>query len=78
LRKLITIILYGVPNYLDSFFRARYLGGLDARKIEALGFYSDSHRGIHTYLLILKAMYTYILKLQTINYSLVTLTIVSR
>jgi acetolactate decarboxylase len=38
----------GVPNYLDSFFRNRYLGGLDDRTIEALGFYSDSHRGMLT------------------------------
>ena len=38
----------GVPNYLGSFFRARYLGGLDDRKIEGLGFYSNSHRGVLT------------------------------
>jgi hypothetical protein len=38
----------GVPNYLVSFLRSRYLGGLDDRKIEALGFYSPSHRGVLT------------------------------
>ncbi|NJK56150.1 MAG: hypothetical protein HC939_09200 [Pleurocapsa sp. SU_5_0] len=38
----------GVPNHLGSFLRSRYLGGLDDRKIEALGFYSPSHRGVLT------------------------------
>lgn len=38
----------GVPNHLGSFLRSRYLGGLGDRKIEALGFYSDSHRGVLT------------------------------
>jgi acetolactate decarboxylase len=38
----------GVPNYLGSFFRSRYLGRLDDRPIEALGFYSDAHRGVLT------------------------------
>jgi acetolactate decarboxylase len=38
----------GVPNHLGSFLRSRYLGSLDDRKIEALGFYSPSHRGVLT------------------------------
>lgn len=38
----------GVPNHLGSFLRSRYLGGLGDRKIEALGFYSPSHRGVLT------------------------------
>ncbi len=39
----------GVPNYQGSFFRARYLGGLDDRQIDGLGFYSNSHRGVLTH-----------------------------
>ena len=38
----------GVPNYQGSFLRARYLGGLDDRSIDGLGFYSNSHRGVLT------------------------------
>jgi acetolactate decarboxylase len=38
----------GVPNHLGSFLRSRYLGGLGDRQIEALGFYSQSHRGVLT------------------------------
>lgn len=38
----------GVPNYLGSFFRSRYLGGLSDRQITGLGFYSESHRGVLT------------------------------
>lgn len=60
----------GVPNYLVSFFRSRYLGGLDDRKIEGLGFYSQSHRGVLTNP---RVICIFTLKLQMKNYLSVTL-----
>ncbi|MCW8930827.1 MAG: hypothetical protein OQL19_11375 [Gammaproteobacteria bacterium] len=36
----------GKPNYLSSFLRSRYIGGLDNIEIEGIGFYSDKHKGI--------------------------------
>lgn len=36
----------GQPNYLSSFLRQRYLGGLEDTEIEGVGFYSAKHQGI--------------------------------
>ena len=36
----------GKPDYLSSFLRSRYLGGLDNVEIEGVGFYSEKHKGI--------------------------------
>lgn len=36
----------GKPDYLSSFLRSRYIGGLDDAEIEGMGFYSDKHRGV--------------------------------
>lgn len=36
----------GKPNYLSSFLRSRYIGGLDDVEIEGVGFYSKNHKGI--------------------------------
>jgi acetolactate decarboxylase len=38
----------GAPDHLESFFRARVLGGLDDVSIDAVGLYSTKHRGIAT------------------------------
>jgi acetolactate decarboxylase len=38
----------GEPNALNSFMRARTLGGLDDAEIDGLGFFSTRHRGVFT------------------------------
>ncbi len=36
----------GKPDHLSSFLRSRYISGLNDIEIEAVGFYSDKHKGI--------------------------------
>ena len=36
----------GQPDFLSSFLRSRYIGGLEDIEIEGIGFYSTKHKGI--------------------------------